>query len=154
MNKLTTAIVIALLVVVVPCAAKIPVFSLKELVHRADVICIARVKRIETLPDQYGNATIIKNYLTTHKILKGHADNEILIVTKKRHREDNLVIPTRGEMVLFLTREKDGTYRTVNSLQGLWPLADGIPQRMGLGMSIQQIVDEVKRQMEEPGEQQ
>ncbi len=145
---LAVLVLLCALTLTVPCEAKIPVLSLEKLVRQADVICIAETERKELLPDDQGRVTVVRNHLKLTSCLKGTAATAV-VVTKKRRREDNLTVPAKGPMLLFLKRGNDDLYYPVNSIQGVWPLDKGSPQGMGLGITVQQVIDEIYRQHSE-----
>lgn len=136
----------------------IATMKLPDLVKKAEFICIAKVAQISEIAVNKEQISTVKNVLLAEKILKGKWDSNepIVFMTKQGGPpgapgwiEDQVMFPPKGSLVLvFFSKSQDGSLETVNAIQGVWPLKDGIPQGMGLGTSIKQLEEVIKGQVE------
>ncbi|MFZ2956891.1 MAG: hypothetical protein WA705_08390 [Candidatus Ozemobacteraceae bacterium] len=54
--------------------------------------------------------------------------------------EDQVEFPPKGfRTIVFLKKAQDGSWETVNTVQGIWPLKDGKPIGMGYGVSLEKL---------------
>jgi len=134
----------------------IKTLTIPDLVRKAQVICIAKVAQQSEISVSKEQISTIKNVLLPEKVLKGDwpANEPIVIMTKKCGEsgqigwlEDQVEFPPKGyRVILFLEKADDGSLRTVNLVQGMWPLDKTKPLGMGIGTTLAQVEDLIKAQ--------
>jgi hypothetical protein len=130
---------VLVLVLTAPAMSKIKTLPLTELTASAELIVIAEVVSIsEDLARSLGAP--IRNELRVTRVLKGSHDasRPLVLATHfkpgDKAREDSLVLPAQGRRVLlFLKAGPDKRLRTVNGIQGSWPLEPGTDKTLGMG---------------------
>ncbi len=127
---------------------------LAELVSRSDYIVIGEVRRIEVDTAQSlkrAGTRYLRNEVAVVECLKGDwpADRPMFFRTigSDHWIEDNVEFPPPGTGVLiFVMRGESGGLGLVNGIQGLWPLRDGKPLRMGTRYSVEEIRGIIRKQ--------
>jgi hypothetical protein len=152
-------LLLAVLVLVSVCLpAMISTLPLPELVRRSQVICHAKVAQITEIAVDSEQISTMKNVLTPVKVFKGDwlPQEPIVVMTKQCGTggqigwlEDQVDFPPVGHhVVVFLEKAEDGSLRTVNTIQGVWPLMEDLktPLGMGQGLSLKDVTDLVASQ--------
>lgn len=143
---------------VAPCRGMIATLKLPDLVRRSELICIAKVVQKSDVVVDPEQITTVKNVLEATSILKGDWNVREPIVVMSIYGgkagmpgwlEDQVEFPVKGEHVLvFLEKAEDGSLRTVNTVQGVWPLEQDqrTPYGMGLGFTLADVKEQIEEQ--------
>jgi len=150
-------IVCAVILILQILEAKIAWLSLDELVSRSDIIVIALIQRVSVVENnsERGVSTL-KNRLTIMESLKGSwpmGKPLVLITTEFANpseywEEDSIHLPSPGFRVLLFLKKDNDTWLPTNGMQGVWPLQGDKLTGAGLGTSIDQIREVVRKQAE------
>jgi hypothetical protein len=158
MNARIPLLIIVLVLATACLSAMISTLPLPELVRRAHVICHAKVAQISEIAIDSEQISTVKNVLMPVKVLKGDwiPQEPIVVMTKQCGTagqigwlEDQVDFPPVGHhVVVFLEKAEDGSLRTVNSVQGVWPLLEDLktPLGMGQGFSLKDVTDLISSQ--------
>lgn len=141
--------------VVVPMHGMIRTLPLLELVKRSDFIITAVVEKVSVVGNgrAFGGLAVLdlQNELKPLDTLKGTwpSGQTVVLSTikpEKGWREDNVEIPPAGSRVLlFLAKGPDGRLVPVNGIQGVWPMKGETLRGMGLGKSLADVREGVKK---------
>lgn len=159
MKRLTVLLLVLVLTIPLVGWSMVAALKLPDLVRKSEIICIAKVLQSGEIALDPGQISTVKNVLEPTKILKGdwNPREPIVVMTLYGGKagmpgwlEDQVEFPKKGNhVVLFLEKAEDGSLRTVNTVQGVWPLEEDLKTPLGMGYSIslqdvQQLIEEQK----------
>lgn len=135
-------------------SAMIRTLPVSELVSRSDYIVIGEVRQKKIIgahSPQNRTRRYLNNYVVVTEQLKGTwpPDKPMIFRTVGAGHwiEDNVEFPSTGTRVLlFVRKNASAGLGLVNGIQGLWPLQDGKPLRMGTGKAIDEIRALIEKQ--------
>ncbi|MFA5353386.1 MAG: hypothetical protein WC291_04090 [Thermodesulfovibrionales bacterium] len=125
-----------------------------ELVSKSDYIVIGEVRKIEvdtTQRPKSAGMRYLRNEIIVTESLKGDWPIDRLMffrtITAEHWIEDNVEFPYPGtQVLLFVRKGESGGLSLVNGIQGLWPLQEGKPLRMGTGKTVEEIKSLIRSQ--------
>ncbi len=136
--------------------AKIRFMPQEQLVKTAEYIVVAKVQNSsdsgKTIQWRSASGSIVNNELLTIESIKGNLllDKAFVLNTLKfdGRMEDNVKLPSKGRKVLlFLEKNEKGELKSVNGIQGVWPMKNGKLAGIGSGTTLEQVRQMVQKQI-------
>ena len=125
--------------------AMIETLSLEDLTASAEVVAVATLVKADQAGEEKGFKKV-SNTLEIGEVLKGGlAKGEKITIRTLAGFEDEPVFEPRIRYLLFLQKNADGAYATVNLVQGAWPISpDGKFLGMGTGTGREALEKAIK----------
>ncbi|HNW34057.1 MAG TPA: hypothetical protein PKM25_03940, partial [Candidatus Ozemobacteraceae bacterium] len=144
--KYILSAIAAIFIIACACQAMIATLKLPDLVRKAEIIAIATVVTTKEVATDKDQITTVRNELKPDKILKGiwKPAEPFVVMTRQSGNpgqigwiDDQPQFPPKGQTcVVFLKRTDGDTLEIINLVQGVWPMVNGKPAGMGLGMQL------------------
>lgn len=140
--------VVCLLVFAVPTGgfAMIATYTLDELTIRSEIIAYGMLKEAKDAGKEEDGLKKLENIIEIADVLKGeNLKGKTVAIPTITGLEDQPEFAPRVKYLLFLKKIGEGSYETVNFLQGAWPVD---PSGMFSGLGLGVTPDQLKRSIE------